>query len=95
MLRVVCKDFDADVPLKAGDVVDVSGWRNARYLEAQGFIGPTDAKAPTVTEGSKRQAKPSNGASASSAKPSAQRLRRSPLTSRPRVFETRLAKQGD
>ena len=95
MLRVVCKNFDAGVPLKVGDIVDVSGWRNAKVLENQGYIGPTDAKAPTVTEESKREVKPSNGASASSAKPSAQRLRRSPLTSRPRVFETRLAKQGD
>ena len=95
MLRVVLKDFDADVPLKTGDIVDVSGWRNRKALEKQGYIEPTDAKAPTVTAESKRETKPSNGASASSAKPSAQRLRRSPLTSRPRVFETRLAKQGD
>lgn len=95
MLRVVCKDFEGDVKYKINDIVDVSGWRNAKQLERQGFLDATDAKAPTVTRESKQQAEPTNGTSASSAKPSAQRLRRSPLTSRPRVFESRLAKQGD
>lgn len=95
MLRVVCKNFEGDVKYEVDDIVDVSGWRNAKQLEKQGFLAPTDAKEPTVTKETKQRAKPTNGASASSAKPSAQRLRRSPLTSRPRVFETRLAKQGD
>ena len=39
-LYVVVREFEADRPLKAGEIVDVSAWRNAAQLQSQRRIRP-------------------------------------------------------
>lgn len=85
MLRVVMKEFDGDDgTYKVNDIVEVSTWRNRAMLEQQGYIGLTDAKAPT----SKPKKKAKKAVENPSAPKQPARAHRSALASRPRVFRT-------
>ncbi len=87
MLREVIKEFDADngVTLTTGDIVDVTGWKNAASLENTGFLRQTDAQKATK-DPLKVKAKATKPIETSSAPKSPARIKRSALASRPRVF---------
>jgi hypothetical protein len=50
-LCVVVRAFTGAHPMTPGDLVDVSGWRNAPQLIAQRYIRPaTESELPQATE---------------------------------------------
>jgi hypothetical protein len=92
MLYMAAKNFDIsdDIRVVAGkDIVDVSNWAPDRVksMVDNRFLIETDAKVPTKTV-------PEVETKAAPAE-SNRSVRRSPLTSREKVFKTRLAKRGE
>ncbi|MHA2086234.1 MAG: hypothetical protein ACXABD_21025 [Candidatus Thorarchaeota archaeon] len=84
MLREVMKRFDIEgnITVEPHDIVDVTGWKNRAALEAQGYIGPTNAEKATVDQ----NPKPTKKKASSAAPKQPGRIKRSALASRPRVF---------
>jgi hypothetical protein len=99
MLQLVRKKFEGDngYIFKPGDIADTTGWANASVLLEGGYVGPTDAKKPTeITTIVQAPTPPVISAASVSSKQLASRLkRRSVLTGRKRVFQTRRAIQGE
>lgn len=85
MLREVMKNFDGEnnTPLKSGDIVDVSGWKNRQTLEDQKMIAITDATEATVDPYEEKE--PVKVIADTHKMPI--KLKRSALASRPRVFQ--------
>ena len=50
MMYEVRRSFPSARPVRVGQIVDASGWRNRRLLERQGYIAPVDAKKARQTE---------------------------------------------
>lgn len=83
MLREVRKNFDGEnnVPLKPGDIVDVSEWKHVKAMEEQGMLGITEATKATVDFTKEKKSIDTSPAHKMPVK-----LKRSALASRPRVF---------
>ena len=87
MLREVMKRVDVGhIVVHPGDIVDVSGWKNAAALERHGYITSTNATKATVDQNPTKGEPRSEASEAPSATKQPVRLRRSVLASRPRVF---------